>query len=498
MLFGTPIFILGFLPVALGGFFVAGQMGPRAALVWLVAAGCVFYGWSDPLLVPLLLASILGNWLIGSRAAALADAGRAPMARLWVGGGIVADLALLGWYKYAGFVAANVAALGGIDVAVAARALPLGISFFTFQQIMFLVDCGRSGAARCGLLSYAGFVGFFPHLIAGPLVQPGEIIPQLSHPRTFRGDADNLTAGLTVFLLGLAKKLVLADTFAAFADPGFNAAARGATLTFFEAWCATLAYSLQIYFDFSGYSDMAIGLARMFNIRFPQNFDSPYRAPNISAFWQRWHISLGRFLRAHVYIPLGGNRRGIWRQARNILATMLLGGLWHGAGWTFVLWGALHGMAMVAHQSFRRLAPAAPERLRPVARCGGRALTLLFVIAAWVPFRADGMAAAARVWHGMLGLDGIALPDALLAIAPPLARIADPVPVLRYLGDARTLSFPEVCSCLALGWLIVLAAPNVHQLSAARRRVALAASFAFTVQALFFAPSVQPFLYFQF
>ncbi len=498
MLFGTPVFILGFLPLALGGFFVAGCLGPRAAMAWLLAAGCVFYGWDRPALVGLLLASILGNWLIGSRAAALVGAGRERTARVWVAAGVVGDLALLGWFKYAGFFAANVAAIGGFDVAVEARALPLGISFFTFQQIMFLVDCGRPGATRSGLLPYASFISFFPHLIAGPLVQPTEIIPQLTRSDIVRPDAENLTTGLTIFLLGLGKKLVLADTFAAFADPGFNAAARGASLSFFEAWYATLAYSLQIYFDFSGYSDMAIGLARMFNIRFPQNFDSPYKAGNISDFWQRWHISLGRFLRGHVYIPLGGNRRGALLHARNLLTTMLLGGLWHGAGWNFLLWGGLHGVAMVMHRIFRRLAPPAPERLLPTARFFGHALTLAFVIAAWVPFRADGMTAAWRVWHGMLGLDGIALPDALLAIAPPLARIADPVPVLRYLGDARTLSFPEVTACLAIGWLIVLAAPNVHALSTVRRRFALGGSFAFTVQALFFAPSVQPFLYFQF
>jgi alginate O-acetyltransferase complex protein AlgI len=279
--------------------------------------------------------------------------------------------------------------------------------------------------------------------------------------------------------------------FGGFADTGFDAAARGATLTFFEAWYATLAYALQIYFDFSGYSDMAIGLARMLNIRFPLNFDSPYQATNIADFWRRWHITLGGFLRDYLYIPLGGNRTGPLRQTGNLMLTMLLCGLWHGAAWNFVLWGGLHGILLVIHTQYRRL-------FRPLPPALGQALTLLAVILAWVPFRAASLSGTLAMLRGMAGLNGIALPRMIVSALPPLAVLADPVSVMPFLGDARTLSFPEISACLLLGWLIVLVLPNVHRMTDRARQWTLTGSFALSMQALFFAPHVAPFLYFQF
>ncbi|HEY8290820.1 MAG TPA: MBOAT family O-acyltransferase [Acetobacteraceae bacterium] len=356
---------------------------------------------------------------------------------------------------------------------------------------MFLADSFHRRDHAPGLLSYAAFVAFFPHLIAGPIVRPAEIMPQLRSRLIAVPNAENLSAGLMIFLLGLAKKLVLADLFGGFADIGFNAAARGASLSFFEAWYATLAYALQIYFDFSAYSDMAIGLARMLNVRFPLNFDSPYQATDIGAFWRRWHITLGAFLRDFVYIPLGGSRRGTTRQALCLMATLLLCGLWHGAGWNFVLWGGLHGLFLVLRVLYRRLAPPLP---RPVSR----AITLLAVIVAWVPFRAANLTTAWSVLRGLGGANGIAMPRMIVAALPPLAAIVQPVPVLPFLGDARTLSFPEVSACLMLGWIIVLVFPHVHALTQRAQSWALIAGFALTMQALFFAPHVAPFLYFQF
>ena len=329
-------------------------------------------------------------------------------------------------------------------------------------------------------LQYAAFISFFPHLIAGPLVRPRDILPQLS------ALTPDIPAGLTLFLLGLAKKLVLADLFGSFADTGFDAAAQGEILTLLEAWAATLSYALQIYFDFSAYSDMATGLAWMIGVRFPLNFDSPYQATNIADFWRRWHITLGLFLRDHVYIPLGGNRSVL-----NLMATMLLAGLWHGAAWRFVLWGGLHGAMLIAHALFRR----SGLRLPPKA---GQGLTLLLVCLAWVPFRAAGMPAAWGMMRGLLGLNGLALPAMIAHAVPALGAIATPVPVLRFLGDARTLSLPEVAACLLLGWTIVLACPHAQALSDRAQRWALTASFAFAVRALCFAPHVAPFLYFQF
>ena len=422
------------------------------------------------------------------------------------------NLGVLGWFKYADFLL-HIFVPRAPPLGIT---LPLAISFFTFQQIMVLADTARTTTATpCtpagrvsppGLcrpsttrrahagypfLPYAAFVTFFPHLIAGPIVRGAEIIPQLTAPGFARPRSDNLAEGVLIFLLGLGKKCVLADMFGSFADTGFGAAARGIDLTFFEAWYAVLSYALQIYFDFSGYSDMAIGLARMLNVRFPLNFDSPYQAADISDFWRRWHITLGAFLRDYLYIPLGGSRVGRLRQAGNLMATMLLAGLWHGAGWNFVIWGGLHGLFLVIHRAYRRLFPPLPALL-------GQALTLAAVILAWVPFRAASPPQALIVFRGLFGLTGIALPQMIVFAFPPLAAVAQPVPVMPSLGDARTLSFPEVSACLLLGWFIVLALPNIHRMTERSRHWALTAGFALSVQAVFFAPHVAPFLYFRF
>jgi D-alanyl-lipoteichoic acid acyltransferase DltB (MBOAT superfamily) len=488
MLFHSQPFILGFLPLCLAGFFLLGHLGgARWGLRWLVAASLAFYAWWNPPFVLLLAGSIGLNYGLGQRILVLAAAGDIRASKRWLILGVAADLLLLGWFKYADFmihaVAPNAPALHVF--------LPLAISFFTFQQIMFLVDSYRQERAATGLLPYAAFIAFFPHLIAGPIVRPKDIIPQLVAPGIALPLASSLVAGTTLFLLGLAKKLVLADTFGGFADVGFDAASHGATLTLFEAWYATLAYALQIYFDFSGYSDMAIGLARMLNVQFPINFDSPYQACSISEFWRRWHMTLSQFLRDYVYVPLGGKRRGEYRRMLNLMLTMLLGGLWHGAAWSFVLWGGLHGLYLVVHAQWRRLGWGMPPKL-------AQGLTLVAVLLAWVPFRAEGLSATGRILQGMAGLNGAALPQMLVGFAPPLGWIATAVPVLPHLGDARTLSFPEVTACLALGWFSVLVLPNVHAMTERTRAWALTAGFAFSMQALFFARQVVPFLYFQF
>jgi alginate O-acetyltransferase complex protein AlgI len=479
MLFNSPEFVLGFLPLALAGFFLAGRVGgTRWALGWLVSASLFFYGWWNPKFVLLLAGSILGNYAVAQQI-------RQHRSKSLLATGIIANLALLGWFKYANFLIHDVLRVNAPELNIF---LPLAISFFTFQQIMYLVETFRDDRVDTGLLPYAAFVAFFPHLIAGPIVQPREIMPQLLAADLTKPRAEYIAEGLTIFLLGLAKKVVLADTFARFSDVGFAAAAQGAPLSFVEAWYAAASYALQIYFDFSGYSDMAIGLARMVNVRFPLNFASPYKAANIAEFWRCWHITLSRFLRDHVYIPVGGNRHGEARRSANLMATMLLGGLWHGAAWNFVLWGGLHGLYLLVHRQF-------PWKLPVVT---ARALTLLAVIIAWVPFRAEGFQATIAMLRGMAGLNGIALPQMIVHAFPALAVFVTPVPLLPFLGDARTLSFPEVSACLLLGWIIVLALPSVHDLSDRARSWTLTGGFAFTVQALFFAPHVTPFLYFQF
>ncbi|MCB8880063.1 MBOAT family protein [Acidisoma cellulosilytica] len=352
----------------------------------------------------------------------------------------------------------------------------------------------RSRRTVRDFLGYANCVGFFAHLLAGPLVRPSEIIPQIARAPQTALQAQDLAEGLTRILLGLAKKLVLADSFAPLANRGFAAADHGMALTLIEAWVAILAFALQVYFDFSGYSDIAVGLARLFGIRFPENFDSPYKAMSIRDFWRRWNMTLSRFLRDFLYVPLGGNRHGEARRYLNLMLTMLLGGLWHGAAWRFLLWGGLHGLYLIINHIWDRAAPRWLRLPRPFAQ----GLTLLAVLFAWVPFRAPSMEASVSMLRGLIGLNGFALPTALIALAPPLGWIARAVPVLPALGDARTLSLPEAIALLALGWFIVLALPNVAQASARWRGAGLLASFGLMIQALFFAGIAQPFLYFRF
>lgn len=408
MLFHSLAFILGFLPVVLAGYAVLGRTGrARPVFAWLTLASLFFYAWWNPPFVLLLVGSILLNWQLGNRL--LQHPSRSL---LWAG--ILGNLALLGYFKYANFFLATLNGLAGTHWSAGTIFLPLGISFFTFQQIAWLVDAHRGEAERGGLLDYALFVSFFPQLIAGPIVHHREMMPQFRCRPHFRLDPDDLALGLAIFTVGLFKKTVIADGMAAYATPVFDAARAGADPSLFEAWGGALAYTFQLYFDFSGYSDMAIGLGLMFGIRLPVNFASPYKAVNIVDFWRRWHMTLSRFLRDYLYIPLGGGRRGPARRTLNLMLTMLLGGLWHGAAWTFVAWGALHGFYLVTVRTWHALRRALGHDLSrstlPGRLCA-QALTLLAVIVGWVLFRAESFEAAGRVLAGMAGLNGIVLPE---------------------------------------------------------------------------------------
>ncbi|MBC7940586.1 MAG: MBOAT family protein, partial [Chitinophagaceae bacterium] len=362
MLFNSATFLFGFLPLTLIGFFLIGRERPAWAVAWLLAASLFFYGWWNPAWLPLLLASMAFNLMAGR---AIAEGSRER--RRWLQprtllvAAIVANLALLLHFKYMAFASGALAALFGLNWQPAERELPLGISFFTFTQIAFLVDVYLRKVADFNPLRYGLFVTYYPHLIAGPILHHAEIMPQFARRDIFRFDASRFADGCVYFTLGLFKKVVLADQFARYANPAFGAAAT-TDPSFFVSWCAALSYTLQLYFDFSGYCDMAIGLAMMIGVRLPLNFHSPYKARNIADFWRRWHMTLSRFLRDYLYIPLGGNRRGRFRRHVNLALTMLLGGAWHGAGWTFLLWGALHGAYMVAHglwhAALKRWAPA--------------------------------------------------------------------------------------------------------------------------------------------
>jgi D-alanyl-lipoteichoic acid acyltransferase DltB (MBOAT superfamily) len=413
MLFNSYEFIFVFLPIAFFVFYRLGKFGQNLAGLWLFAFSLFFYGWWNPAYVGLLLASILFNFGIGtalSRKTAPKSSGKGKALLAF---GIVSNLTLLGYYKYANFFVHNMQGLLGLDWQIEPIILPLGISFFTFTQIAFLADAYRSEVKETNFIHYGLFVTYFPHLIAGPVLHHKEMMPQFAKASTYRLNWENLSVGLTIFTLGLFKKVVLADGIAPFANPVFTAAAQGEMLTFIEAWGGALAYTFQLYFDFSGYSDMAIGLSRLFGIKLPLNFDSPYKAINIIEFWRRWHITLSRFLRDYLYIPLGGSRKGQIRRYGNLLATMLLGGLWHGAGWTLILWGGLHGLYLIVNHAWHSLRVKLGHDIKKstqLGRLAGMSLTFFVVVIAWIFFRATNLEAALALLSAMAGFHGVVLP----------------------------------------------------------------------------------------
>ena len=411
MLFNSHPFLFVFLPVVLGGCFVLASRRAQLVVPWLVVASIAFYGWWDWRHVPVLVGSIAFNYAMGQqivqRGGAASAAGRWPLAAA-----ITANLGLLGYFKYAGFFAANADALLGLGWHFDAVVLPLGISFFTFTQIAYLVDVYRE-PVHYRFVHYALFVTYFPHLIAGPILHHREMMPQFSDERRYRLDFDNVAAGLTLLAIGLFKKTVLADGIAPYAAPVFDNASQGYAPGMLEAWGAALAFGLQLYFDFSAYSDMAVGLSKMFGIALPVNFESPYKATSIVDFWRRWHITLSRFLRQYLYFVLGGNRRGAVRRYANLLLTMVLGGLWHGAAWTFVAWGALHGALLMVNHAWRDLRgrfSRGPGWLQRIELALGAVLTFAAVFAGWVLFRAEDMPSAMSILRGMAGLNGTSIP----------------------------------------------------------------------------------------
>lgn len=424
MLFNSVPFLFLFLPVALSLYLLVGRRNHRFAALWLVLASLFFYGWWNPRYLLLLCLSIAGNFACGIGIADAARDGKAKASGRLLAFGVAANLALLAYYKYANFFLDTINALNDTGWRLESIVLPLGISFFTFTQIAFLVDCRRGIAADRNLLSYALFVTYFPHLIAGPVLHHKEMMPQFSRPETYVASSTNLAVGVTIFSIGLFKKIILADGIAPYASTVFAAAAAGRSLNLLEANTGALAYAFQLYFDFSGYSDMAIGLSRMFGITLPANFASPYKAANITEFWRRWHMTLSRFLRDYLYIPLGGNRKGQFRRHLNLFATMLLGGLWHGASWNFVIWGGIHGFMLVVNHAWQRMwqrfaiGLAQPFML---TRAMSVALTFYLVALAWIFFRADSLATAWNMLQGAVGMHGFVLPESWHATLGPIA-----------------------------------------------------------------------------
>lgn len=390
MLFSSPLFFLCFLPVVVVGYhLLCGRTPERYPLLFLLGASFFFYSVWNPGQLALLATSIAFNYLVGRGILILSSTGRRRKCLLALG--IIVNLVPLAYYKYFNYLAlcfnrflglvGDMETVGGWQVAQHDLALPLAISFFTFQQIAYLVDAYRQETGEMGLGRYALFVSFFPQLIAGPIVRYNEMMPQIARLGAGGPNWKGIYTGMVFFAVGFAKKIVVADTLAIYADATF---AQPTDLHLLQAWLGILSYTLQLYFDFSGYCDMAIGIGKMLGVDLPINFDSPYKSLNIREFWRRWHITLSRWLRDYIYIPLGGNRRGISRTYVNLMLTFLIGGVWHGAGATFVLWGLMHGLALVIHRAWERAGMVMP-------RLAAWAITFFFLNVGWTVFRATSL-----------------------------------------------------------------------------------------------------------
>ncbi|AFL69178.1 MBOAT family O-acyltransferase [Sulfurospirillum barnesii] len=486
MLFNSYEFVFVFLPVVFFGyFFLTSKRLVIVSKVWLVLGSLFFYAWWNIAYLPLILFSMLMNFGIGS------SLGNNKV-RLKISKktilmfGVILNLTLLGYFKYSDFFIANFNLLSEKDVSLLHVALPLAISFFTFQQIAYLVDSYRNETKEYDLLNYALFVTFFPQLIAGPIVHHKEMMPQFFRTHNYVKNYKNIAIGIFIFSIGLFKKVVIADTFAIWATKGFDVAQ---SLNLIEAWATSLSYTFQLYFDFSGYTDMAIGAALLFNITLPINFNSPYKALDIQDFWRRWHITLSRFLRDYIYIPLGGNRVGRGRNYINLFSVFLIGGLWHGASWMFVVWGALHGIAIVIHRMW--------------VECGFRLnrflawfITFNFINITWVFFRAKELEDALKILKGMFGFSDIILADTFskkLSFLRHYGVVFDEV--YQHIGDGNK-SFIWI----AFAFIIIIFSKNsmekIEEFSL-NYNTALQASFYFLVGILSLG-KISEFLYFNF
>ena len=468
MLFHSFEFIFGFLPIAVAGFYVLAHRAGRApAVFFLMVASLFFYAWWNPVYFFLIVFSLLFNFAIGREIGRRRRDGRATRAVLWLG--LAVDIGLLGYFKYANFFVAAAADATGMRFVWDAVILPLGISFFTFQQIAYLVDVHEGRAAEYGFARYALFVLFFPQLIAGPIVHHHEILPQFDRDAVYRFDAANLAPGLTMFAIGMFKKVVIADALAWYADPVYAGAAAGGAVTLVEAWLAAFAFTFQLYFDFSGYTDMAVGLARIFGVRLPMNFNSPYKSVSFIDFWRRMHVTLSRFLRDYIYVRLGGAQYGFPRQAAALVITMAIAGFWHGAGWTYLLFGVVMGVYLAVNHGWRLVTGSTPERrnaIGPARRALCCVSFFLFFAVSLVMFRSESLAATWLIWKAMAGLNGITLYhnyyEAIRPILPLLASLGLEVQADRMLYWRSIDGVYLVATLFLVSWF----APNSQEIVA--------------------------------
>jgi len=487
VLFNSYEFIFFFLPLTTAGFFALGSLSRAWSLRWLILASFFFYAWWRPLNVLLIAPSILINYALARMLQRLGrNESRRRASRVVLILGIAFNVAFLGYFKYTNFLGGAINDLFGADLILTEIILPLGISFITFQKIAFLIDVHAGRIEPFTLQEYCLFVLFFPQLIAGPIVHYREMMPQFqSAPCRF--DKENIAVGVTLLLFGLFKKVVLADSIAPHVTSIYGQAAAGGSISFFLAWMAAIGFTLQIYFDFSGYSDMALGAARLFGIRLPQNFNSPLQASSIIDFWLRWHMTLTRFLTAYIYNPLvlaltrrrltrgqpgfAGHRTtlGAFVQLMMFptLLTMFVSGAWHGAGYLFILWGLLHGVYLTIAHAWRLVAPRFWRDRNDYARFMkpfGLVLTLVAVAVSMVLFRSSTTAAAVDLLKGMIGLNGVALPASVYKTLGPLAAWLDSLGVIRDPGN--DWDFIKMTIWIPVLTFIALFCPNTLQVLA--------------------------------
>lgn len=461
MLFSSYEYILFFLPVSFFVYFFLNKKNKTTlSKVWLVASSLFFYSWFNIYYLPILISSVLINYGFGITLSDDKVKTSPSTRRVILVLGIFFNISLLGYFKYTDFLIENYNIISGSSVQPFNLLLPLALSFITFQMIAYLVDAYNGKTRDCSLLTFALFASFFPQQIAGPIVHHSEMMPQFASHSNMHKNYSNIGLGLYIFAIGLFKKVIIADSFAVWADSGFT---HQGAFEFHHAWVTSLSYTFQLYFDFSGYTDMAIGSALLFNIRLPINFNSPYKSLNIQDFWRRWHITLSRFLRDYIYIPFGGNRKGKSRTYMNLFGTFLIGGIWHGASWMFVIWGAMHGGALVIHRLWDKLGITMPKALAWL-------ITFNFVNLAWIFFRATDLDTATRIIRGMTGMNGMFTTDSSLIPTSSISHLGILFDTAsRYIGAYGAIYTLQIVAILAT--FVLITQKNTSQIYAEGKQI---------------------------
>lgn len=452
VLFSSYAFLIFFLPCSFLLYFLASTVSSRTGILSLVALSSFFYAWHHPSYIFLIFGSILVNFYSASLILK-----HIKYRKIIFVADLFFNIFLIFLFKYYNFFISNINMTTGLKLSLLNTLLPVGISFFTFQQIGFIVSIYKKTEKLPGFLEYCSFITFFPQLIAGPVVKHSDYLPQLKNPSTFKLSAQNIAIGGTIFVIGLCKKVLLADNASSIADSVFFSLRSGETLNAIESWLGAISYSFQIYFDFSGYSDMAIGLSRVFNIKLPCNFLSPYQATSIIEFWRRWHISLSSFLREYIYIPLGGNRKGNLMRHGNLMITMLIGGLWHGASWTFVAWGGLHGLFLIVNHLLRQLIPKpifSGKIINSIKIMG----VFMLITFSWVFFRAGSITEALSVLGSMLNIQSLFLHNPSATMYSPFGLDMHFLPS----GPLGSVLLKRTLLLCIIGSITVFFLPNVY------------------------------------